>query len=601
MIKKTGTKEWSTVSKNIFFGCKHNCRYCVSEDTPILMSDLTTKKIMNVQKGDKIIGVKRERKKQERWDFVETEVVDVWKTGRKTAYTIKTENGIVVKCSADHRWLTTQRWKYTVGMVSGVNRRPFLTSNSFIHTIGQTLLPKAEYTEEYMKGYLSGIIRGDGLLGEYKYTKRNRKDEQYQFRLALSSTDKIALVRTKHFLADFGIDTFEFEFQEGITGIRTSKKEHYIKIKKIIEFSDETEFMRGFLAGIIDAECAGYSSFLRIFNTNDEIISFVEKCLNTFNFRYTFDKELCGKNKNCKSIRLLGGHNECFRLFQFVTPALFRKFKLKKAFRTKVISITSTLEDCEMYDITTKTGNFIANGLVAHNCYARANAIRFKQIAKPEEWTEMHLNARSFNEHPRFYKGVENRIMMPTAHDILPEHLDVTVEYLKKWLGAGNSILIVSKPHLECITRLCNDLEQYKDQIVFRFTIGSMDDVVLKFWEPDAPSYTERMQSLKHAYKKGYKTSVSCEPYLDGGVDMVVDAVSPYVNDTIWVGLMNAIDRRVDTTGWTKEDFAFLESTKNCQTKDCVEFLYQELYENPKVRWKDSCKKILGLPEEEIG
>jgi DNA repair photolyase len=239
-----------------------------------------------------------------------------------------------------------------------------------------------------------------------------------------------------------------------------------------------------------------------------------------------------------------------------------------------------------------------------HNCrycYARANALRFKQITKPEEWTDMHLNARSLNERPRFYKGVENRIMFPSSHDILPEHLDVTVEYLKKWLGAGNSMLIVSKPHLECIVRLCNDLEQYKDQIVFRFTIGSYDDKVLKFWEPDAPSYTERMQSLKHAYKKGYKTSVSCEPYLDGSVTFVVDAVSSYVNDTIWVGLMNAIAQRVDTTGWTKEDFAFLESTKNCQTKDTVEFLYQELHENPKVRFKDSIKRVLGLPEEEIG
>jgi len=269
------------------------------------------------------------------------------------------------------------------------------------------------------------------------------------------------------------------------------------------------------------------------------------------------------------------------------------------------------LERCDEKMVIKKTGtkewSTVSKNIFfgcKHNCrycYARANALRFKQIMKPDEWTDMHLNARSFNERPRFYKGIENRIMMPTTHDILPEHLDITVGYLKKWLGAGNSILIVSKPHLECIVRLCEDLEQYRDQIVFRFTIGSWDDVVLKFWEPDAPSYTERMQSLKHAYNKGYKTSVSCEPYLDGSVTFVVDEVTPFVNDTIWIGLMNDIPHRVNTTDWTITEISFLESIKKCQTKEFVEFLYQDLHENPKVRWKDSIKRVLGLPEEEIG
>ena len=239
-----------------------------------------------------------------------------------------------------------------------------------------------------------------------------------------------------------------------------------------------------------------------------------------------------------------------------------------------------------------------------HNCkygYCRAMALRYKWISKPEDWMDMKFREKSFYEKPRFYKGVLSRILFPSMHDIFPEHLDVTITYLKKWLDAGNSILIVSKPHLECIMRLCDELEPYKEQLTFRFTIGSMNDDVLRFWEPNAPPFSERMQSLKYAYKKSYKTSVSSEPYLDSKIGMLVDAVTSYVNDTIWIGLMNRIEQRLDTTGWTEKDFKYLEDVRNCQTKDFVERLYDELRGNKKIRWKDSIKSVLGLPEEEIG
>ena len=39
--------------------------------------------------------------------------------------------------------------------------------------------------------------------------------------------------------------------------------------------------------------------------------------------------------------------------------------------RVRVVSIEPLGVDMPMYDVTTGSGDFIANGLVSHNCFAR--------------------------------------------------------------------------------------------------------------------------------------------------------------------------------------------------------------------------------------
>ena len=80
------------------------------------------------------------------------------------------------------------------------------------------------------------------------------------------------------------------------------------------------------------------------------------------------------------------------------------------------------------------------------------------------------------------------------------------MQAVKQLLDNGNDVLIVSKPHLECIQRLCTLPSEH---ILFRFTIGAYDDDTLRFWEPGAPPYDERLASLKYAFDAGFKTSVN--------------------------------------------------------------------------------------------
>ena len=64
------------------------------------------------------------------------------------------------------------------------------------------------------------------------------------------------------------------------------------------------------------------------------------------------------------------------RFFHTVDPAITRKRSiegtaLRCAGRRRVVSIEPLGLEMPMYDITTGTGDFIADGIVSHNCFAR--------------------------------------------------------------------------------------------------------------------------------------------------------------------------------------------------------------------------------------
>jgi DNA repair photolyase len=217
-------------------------------------------------------------------------------------------------------------------------------------------------------------------------------------------------------------------------------------------------------------------------------------------------------------------------------------------------------------------------------CYARAQAMRFNRLKNYKDWgTTYHYLREDMLE--KTWRPTDKRIMFPSSHDIYPEILDECVTVLGKILAAGNDVVIVSKPSLECIKRLCHEFQEYQSQIVFRFTIGATDDKILSHWEPNAPSFKERLAALKWAFRKGFATSVSCEPLLDAPkVKKLFDRLKPYVTDSIWIGKMNLIRNRVDALVSNEE----IERIEAGQTPEAIGQVYEQLKDEPLVRWKDN-------------
>ena len=229
----------------------------------------------------------------------------------------------------------------------------------------------------------------------------------------------------------------------------------------------------------------------------------------------------------------------------------------------------------------------------SHNCrycYARQMACRFKQIGSPDQWRRPVLKEHEVRKRRR---RVEGTIMFPSTHDITPEFLGPCLEVIGKILEAGNRLLIVSKPHLECIEAVCRQFGPYREDVLFRFTIGATDDRILGYWEPEAPTFSQRLASLRHAQQCGFQTSVSVEPMLDSQhIVELFESVEPYVTHTVWIGKLNGIESRV-IAGTDPEE---IQRIKAGQTDERIRAIHGRLKDKPKIRWKESCKRVIGLP-----
>lgn len=223
-------------------------------------------------------------------------------------------------------------------------------------------------------------------------------------------------------------------------------------------------------------------------------------------------------------------------------------------------------------------------------CYAKVMAKRFGRCTE-NSWKRMKVRKDILEKKFTKYNG---RVMFPSTHDIIDESMvkQVCFSVIKKLLDADNEVLITTKPNYNVIKDIVNRFEHFRDQIQFRFTITSRNDNLLSFWEPNAPLFKERLKSLKFAFENDYKTSVSIEPFLDYEPQILVEKISPFVTESIWVGPMNYIPRN----NIKKKDLPQYEETrKNYDVENLAE-IYHDLKNKPAIRFKDSMAIRLKLP-----
>jgi len=227
-------------------------------------------------------------------------------------------------------------------------------------------------------------------------------------------------------------------------------------------------------------------------------------------------------------------------------------------------------------------------------CYAKSMAIRFGRKTS-ENWKDEEIRTDQLSK--RYMKSKEGkRFMFPSTHDITPTNLSACIQKLTNLLAPGNEGVIVTKPHFECIEALCDVFPMFKDQFVFRFTIGSSNSDTLRFWEPGAPDFEERLSSLKYAHWKGYQTSVSCEPMLDNNIADVVEQVLPYVTETVWIGKPNKLKGRLSVNGHNDEEtMTRADRLQQSLSDQFIWDLYGRYNDNPKIRWKESVSKVVGI------
>jgi DNA repair photolyase len=510
---------------NPYRGCAHACVYCIRGTTPILMGDGSTKPVADVRPGDFVYGTVREGRYRR---YRITEVLDHWSM-IKPAHRITLEDGTELVASGDHRFLTTRGWKHVTGAEQGARRRPHLTLNDKLIGTG-AFAEQPEHWLDYRRGYLCGIIRGDAHLGSGIRPGPNGRPHAFnRFRLAL--TDDEALVRTKMYLEEsVGVLARDTAFaslgRRSMRAIAAGGQENVAAIAETIEWPRgvRREWCKGFLAGIFDAEDS-HSEVVLISNTDPAIIDWVCWSLRALGFNFRVEDPR--RTNGIRVIRLLGGLREKLRFFHTVDPAITRKrdietVALKNPAKLRVAEIEPLGKGYRLYDITTGTGDFIANGVVSHNCFARPThtyldfdpgrdfekevvvKVNVPEVARVElmrpSWKREHV-ALGTNTDP--YQWVEGRYrLMPGIWEAMRD-------------SRTPSSVLTKSP------LLLRDIELFKEihrvaGFAANLSIPTLEEKAWRASEPHTPHPRKRIEAVAELNRQGIPTGVLIAPLMPG-------------------------------------------------------------------------------------
>jgi DNA repair photolyase len=344
--------------------------------------------------------------------------------------------------------------------------------------------------------------------------------------------DGPALDRTREYLGLAGVTTTEFAVQaatatrSAVTAIRTSARAQVETIEQLVRWplSPDDDWRKGFLAGIFDAESSCGAQALRISTTDPLILSWTEACLRHFGFDCVLEPPNAA---GLRCVRLRGGLPEKLRFFHLTGPAITRKWDLEgraieSSAKLGVVSIEPLGETMRLYDITTGTGDFIADGVVSHNCFARPThkyldfdagrdfereivvKVNVPEVLRAElkrpSWKREHV-AMGTNTDP--YQWVEGRYrLMPGIWEALRDF--------------RNPCSVLTKSPL-----LLRDLPIMKEiaavtEISANLSIPTMEEKAWRASEPHTPNPRARMEAVAELNRNGIPTGILVAPLMPG-------------------------------------------------------------------------------------
>ncbi len=511
---------------NPYRGCSHACVYCLAGETPILMADRSHRPLAELRVGDEIYGTELRGKYRR---YVRTRVLAHW-ASVKPAHRVTLRDGTELIASANHQFLTDNGWLQVTGAEEGTTQvRPHLTTGSSLLGTGR-FATGPKHSDAYELGYLCGMIRGGDNLASHAYDRPGGPPASGAPRFRLALVDGEALYRTQRFLLTHGVHTTSLPFDTGsrttpIHVIGAQSQSQGERIGELVAWPlvPSDEWHKGFLAGIFDAEGSG-GRVIRISNADETVLHWIETCMDAFGFRTVLE----GPNAmGISVVRLWGGLRERLRFFHLVDPAIRRKLDIddmavKSSARTAVASIEPLGTAMRLYDITTATGDFIANGVVSHNCFARPThtyldfdagrdfereivvKVNAPEVVRAElarrSWKGEHV-AMGTNTDP--YQWVESRYkLMPGIWEAMRD--------------ARNPCSILTKSPL-----LLRDIELMREiaavtDIHANLSIPTLDAKAWRATEPHTPHPKARLEAVAELNRAGIPTGVLVAPLMPG-------------------------------------------------------------------------------------
>lgn len=264
---------------------------------------------------------------------------------------------------------------------------------------------------------------------------------------------------------------------------------------------------------------------MTISNTDKEILDHLTSSLRHFNFSFTTRTRPQG-NRPLTLVWLLGGLQERLRFFHTTDPAITRKRTIEGVaigrHAQRVTSIEPLGVVLPLFDITTGTGDFVANGTISHNCFARPShtylnfdagrdferrivvKVNAPEVLRRElrrkSWTGAHV-AMGTNTDP--YQRCEGRYRLTRG----------VLEVLRDY---ANPCSVLTKSPL-----LLRDLDLFVELastagFSANLSIGTLDEEVWRRSEPGTPHPRARMAAVKRLVEAGIPCGILMAPILPG-------------------------------------------------------------------------------------
>ena len=353
-------------------GCSHACVYCLAGPTRVLLADGRTRPIAELRVGDAVMGTEVVGGRR---SYVRTTVLAHWST-EKPAHRLRLAGGTEIVASGEHRFLTDRGWRHVAGGWCRSGRRPRLEPGSALLGPGRVAPAGRPHTPAYRHGYLCGLVRGDGL------------DDGGGF-----PSDRVeleALGRAHHFLADWSPHLLAdwSPLRNGVPAVvgagepgripppppRTGRPALADVVRPPERPGDD--WCAGFLGGLIDARGSVEDGELRLdAGADEQLVGIATGALHRLGLRFAV-----GHVGAARVVRLRGGAGALLGLARVADPAVARHRDIARDVGGSPVTGGSELEVVDvrplgltmtMYDITTGTGDFVAEGVVSHNCFAR--------------------------------------------------------------------------------------------------------------------------------------------------------------------------------------------------------------------------------------
>jgi DNA repair photolyase len=467
--------EWTV---NPYRGCSHACSYCLAGETPILMADGRTRRLAELRPGDAVLGTVGAGPNRR---YVPTTVLDHWSTS-KPAWRVTLADGTRLVAGGEHRFLTARGWRHVSPARPGC---PALAVGDRMSGVGHFAETPKE-SPEYQAGFLCGLIRGDAALGDRPAQEGD------------------AWIRADGYLAD-------------------------VPLHEALRWPEDPcgDWSRGFLAGAYGA--TGHGDRLAVvFTSRDE----------TFLRRVTEALTRLGIPSRRPRRRPADGPAPVETVRDLWAALRFRHLTgadgapldasgigVRSDAQLTVVDIEPLGLTLPLYDITTGTGDFIADGVVSHNCFARnthtyldldaghdfdtkivvktnAGELVRRELAAPR-WTGAHI---AMGTNVDVYQRAEGR------YRLMPEILAALRDF-------ANPFSILTKG-----TLILRDLDLLKQaaevtRVGVSMSIGFVDERTWRSVESGTPSPRRRLDAVRALTDAGFRVGVLMAPVLPGLTD----------------------------------------------------------------------------------